>query len=95
MLQDEFVIAAETTVGQSRQIRLENLIKVFLGTRCFPMRRHFAFNLLAALSEKHLFLLSVKTFSMRMVGDLSAALKGNFSVQLLFCSLQKRNYKFT
>lgn len=50
LLQDVFVIAAETGVGQSRQIRLENLTKVFLGTSCFPMRRHFAFNLLAALS---------------------------------------------
>lgn len=50
LLQDVFVIAADTRVGQSRQIRLENPIKVFLGTRCFPMRRHFAFNLLAALS---------------------------------------------
>lgn len=44
------VIAAEAGVGHSRQVRLENLVKVFLGTRCFPMRRHLAFNLLAVLS---------------------------------------------
>lgn len=50
LLQDVFVIATETRLGQSRQVRLENLVKVFLGTRCFPMRRHFAFQLLAALS---------------------------------------------
>lgn len=50
MLQDVFVIASEAGVGQSRQVRLENLIKVFLSTRCFPMRRHLAFNLLAALA---------------------------------------------
>lgn len=51
LLQDVFVIAAEAGVGQSRQVGLENLVKVFLGTRCFPMRRHLAFNLLTALSS--------------------------------------------
>lgn len=88
LLQDVFVIAVEAGVGQSRQVRLENLVKVFLGTRCFPMRSTLPSTywqhcllclgiLFKCFSWKtHPFILLVKNFSVRMMGDPVSCFKG-------------------